>query len=200
MANSSENEAFLRELGSRRMTGADLLQAKELLGIGTADMLFVTGLSMPEWSSLTREETGRSGEPRSPNRTEPLRDPALCMLVKAYLEEPTRVPMPRQGNPIELYDLLEEYIDVNKGDFGLILGREPTSGYRWMKPDSAVPAMINRYIRIIVKDIEGAVSCAGSETEASEAVQKIWGKWVASASREARVRGINLEKDETWRK
>jgi hypothetical protein len=177
-------------IGDRPVVGKDLLLLQQWLGLDVAELTAALGINITRWTELTE---------RHPD--EPLDDPALALLVWALFTYPEHSYLPRYPDPQETYAVYQQVTGelpsassrkllATKRAFGLLLGREETSGFRWLSPGSG-PKATRPQTRRLMRMFTDILKDRGAE-----ALQQ----WLRRVSIEAASRGIaDLWESGSWK-
>lgn len=120
---------------TRPVIGYDLGNLREKLGIAVVDACWLFGMSVPKWTRIT-----------SKFGTEPVADAGLALLVRFLDKHPDAFPIPRAPSPDEVFKDINKIRETDMKELGLMLGREASSGYRWLKTRGHTSAVLNRLL------------------------------------------------------
>jgi len=176
------------DLGDRPIVGRDLLLLQQWLGLDLTELTAALGISPPRWRELTTERPD-----------EPLDDPALALLVWSILTFPAQSYLPVYPEVEAVYATFQELADTlelpgrrrlsAKKAFGLLLGREGTSGFRWLAPGAprGNARQKTRRLMLVFDAVLRAHGAAGLR------------RWLERVELEAAQRGIDLWEQNSWR-
>ncbi len=154
------------------VTGQDLDALRGKLGLSVADMCWVFGFSMNRWGSTVRKNAVKP----LPNQSEEI----LARLLDEYVE---LCPVPKMPDPREFFEHLKA-IDpgMNRKRFGILLGREASTGYRWITKSGRPSPVLERIAFIVSRLLD-------DKRHTSDKRQVI-AEWEALVRLVAGVRGI----------
>ncbi len=176
------------DLGDRPIVGRDLLLLQQWLGLDLTELTAALGISPPRWRELTTERPD-----------EPLDDPALALLVWSILTFPAQSYLPVYPEVEEVYATYQQLADTlelpgrrrlsAKKAFSLLLGREGTSGFRWLAPGAprGNARQKTRRLMLVFDAVLRAHGAAGLR------------RWLERVGLEAAQRGIDLWEQNSWR-
>ncbi|WP_040477100.1 hypothetical protein [Paramagnetospirillum caucaseum] len=178
----------------RPVCGEDIINLRERLGISVSDMMWLLGLTAAHWGEITSDKTNESGQKKY---TAPVADPAVALLARwldAHIDDAARL-VPTWPTPKELFDRLKQYPEspsmgtIDRKRLGLCLGRDATTGSRWLmkdRADSGTPANIDRLLYFVTS----AIDDRGADA---------WVEYRRLAQHEASLRGEpNLDQAPGW--
>lgn len=178
----------------RPVTGDDIIALRDRLGISVSDMTWLLGISAATWGEITRERKDDEGNLK-PSAV--VADPTVALLARwldAHVDDAARL-IPNWPSPSELFRLLESLPatpamgPIDRKRLGLSLGRDATTGSRWLRPtrtDSGTPANVDR----LVYFLHTALGARGAEA---------WIEYRRLALLEANLRGEpNLDTAQGW--
>ena len=172
------------QIGDRAVVGRDLLLLQQWLGLDVGELVFFLGINSLKWTEMTVEKAD-----------EPLDDPALALLVWAVLAYPEHSYLPRYPDPQETFSVFQEALRdwddpanqrglKTKRAFGLLLGREETSGFRWLSPKTG-PKATHPQTRRLMLMLVNLLQAQGG---------KALNDWLKRVELEADARGV----DDLW--
>jgi hypothetical protein len=125
----------------RPVTGRDLDEVRQTLGLSVADALWVFGnIMMNDWSRIVRGATDGSQK-----REDPLKNPTLALLVRLLDRYGSDIPvLPPAPSAAEVFALFGSVMDVNKRSMSILLGSEATAMYRWIELGRRQPPIVQR--------------------------------------------------------
>jgi hypothetical protein len=176
------------DLGDRTIVGRDLLLLQQWLGLDLTELTAALGISPPRWRELTTERPD-----------DPLDDPALALLVWSILTFPAQSYLPVYPEVEEVYATYQQLADAlelpgrrrlsAKKAFSLLLGRDGTSGFRWLAPDAprGNTRQKTRRLMLVFDAVLRAHGAAGLR------------RWLERVELEAAQRGIDLWEQNSWR-
>jgi hypothetical protein len=117
------------------VVGRQLQDLKESLGLSTADMCWITGMSANRWSTVVNAE-GK----------QPVPDEAVEILARVLSLKPELCPLPKIPDMGELFrkineleagrdfeEMRESLTRHTKSEFGILFGRDRVAGYNWIE-------------------------------------------------------------------
>ena len=161
---------------------------QQWLGLDLTELTAALGISPPRWRELTTERPD-----------DPLDDPALALLVWSILTFPAQSYLPVYPEVEEVYATYQQLADAlelpgrrrlsAKKAFGLLLGREGTSGFRWLAPGAprGNARQKTRRLMLVFDAVLRAHGAAGLR------------RWLERVELEAAQRGIDLWEQNSWR-
>jgi hypothetical protein len=171
------------DVTDRPIVGHDLLVLQQWLGYDNTEMTQALGITPAKWNQLTGERLDQ-----------PLDDPTLALLVWAILQFPEQsplIPYPRVQEVYSVYQRTAEQAASTPGPrlgskkaFGLLLGKESTSGFRWLSPQTSPKAAHPQTRRLMLTFVNVLRAHHGPGLE----------QWLARVQLEAAARGI----DDLW--
>jgi hypothetical protein len=133
------------------------------LELSTTSFIWLFGLSMYNYCKMKSvKEEDRDPETGLLPCQEPIQDPSICILARWLDEHPEDCPIPRHPSPADIFQRLNDSphgvakLDkVSKKEFGLVLGREASAGYRWVVQGKETPPALSRLLLILDKRTSG---------------------------------------------
>lgn len=174
---------------NRPVCGADMERLRQKLGVTVEDMCYMIGISMPRWGLLVR----RNGD-------KPLRDVTTSLIVRYIDKHIDDSYLPKMPTPHDLFERMESdqvvinaLGSVNMKTISVMLGRESTSGHRWLVTGRGPSPSILRASLVISNILSGSNPEIGlqewlgviNEEARARGVSDIWkaGKWTAGGTR-----------------
>ena len=102
---------------SRAVTGTDVASFREWFGLSVDECRVILGIPTSSWYKITMDEA-----------EQPLKDPAIALLIRYYARHPDEVPFLPTAEVQEIEEILQ---DIPMCYWGILLGRESASGHRW---------------------------------------------------------------------
>jgi len=176
------------DLGDRPILGRDLLLLQQWLGLDLTELTAALGISPPRWRELTVERPDQ-----------PLDDPTLALLVWSILTFPAQSYLPVYPEVEDVYatfQALADHLELPgrrrlsaKKAFSLLLGREGTSGFRWLAPGAprGNTRQKTRRLMLVFDAVLRAHGAVGLR------------QWLERVDLEAQQRGIDLWEQNSWR-
>lgn len=169
--------------------GSDINRVERLLGYSQIDMQWLLRIPPGEYYRLRSEQPGAPAKGK-------VGDTALsisqAMVLRTLADANANSPIPRAPGIGEFYDFLVEECDdsFTPRHMGVLLGRDGTAGYRWMRGarngiQMAIRAEGARWMMLIYHQLKAL----GSRRARKEALDSIY----ASVIREAELRGYDGE-------
>ena len=202
------------EAGGDAMRGEDIETLREQLGLTVGDVCFLLGMDMTSWMRVVKK-----------GAKAPIKDATLAVLVRLLRERPKLAPMPPSPSAQEVYDAIRAYVpELDKKRFGIMFGRESTSGYRWLTRGSPVGAEQERIFSVFMNALRNAEQSVPEGDKKGRAVHALamlfeWdrmvkheaqqrglfdifltGRWVVRESRDGTRRGPPLEPNKVRRR
>ena len=160
----------------RRVLATDLLLFQEEFHLTVFEACLILGIQYGAWYKITNREV----------INEPIKDQALCMLLRYYSKHPEKVPK----DTITIYDLMAAMKDQNEKitprRIAIMVGRQAAAAHRYISKKCSFNNYAERLARLLkeeakrgqrgIKDWEKLV-----EVEAkNRGVENIWstGSWV----------------------
>lgn len=120
---------------TRSVIGRDLDEIKQLFGISTSEAVFLFGLSITKWTQIVRNKPD-----------EPLKDPALALLVRFLSKHPELSVIPKPPTATEMYEQIGRIFPLNAKEFSVFLGSEGSAYNRWKKSTSRQGPSVQRLL------------------------------------------------------
>lgn len=148
------------------------------------DMCWLLGVAPGTWNEMTGRQLGEDGKPRS---SAVVADPAVALLARWLDLHPAEAKalVPQWPSPADLFARLKDIPEtsatgqIDRKRLGLSLGRDATTGSRWLKAgrkDGGTPANIDRLIYFLTRGLDQQGGAA-------------WEEYRRLALREAALRG-----------
>lgn len=184
---------------NRPVIGYDLEDLREKLGVPVVDACWLFGMSVPKWTRVTRKLAN-----------EAVTDAGLALLVRFLDRHPDAYPIPRAPSPDEVFGDINKIRETDMKELGLMMGREASSGYRWLKTRGHTSAVLNRLLYLFREmlfsgrsnkdrtvEVESWREMVSVESKA-RGVADIWrtGQWTTPAARQASRAAKIAEKEE----
>lgn len=163
---------------NRAVVGHDIEELRVRRGWTVADALYIFSVSAPKWSTIVRR-----------GKALPVH-PTLAIYVRLLDQYPHIAPIPVAPTAREMFVFLQQYINIDKKRFGIMVGNDASSGYRWVERGSAQPADVQKLFLIVKQMVE---------REQPENRAKVVEQWIDMVNREAAARGAPEPfKNGTW--
>jgi hypothetical protein len=160
--------------------GEDLELLRIELGLSHADAGYLYGLNMGGWSRVVRR-----GEML------PVVDVTLALIVRALRADLTLSPIPPTINAQKVYDAVTKHVPLlDKKRFGIMFGREATSGYRWLMRGISIGAEQERIFRIFHTLLGNAERSSKNPETRARAAMEFLIEWDNMVKEEATLRGV----------
>lgn len=137
---------------SRPVRGQDIDDLREMLGLTTGDMVWLLGITTNRWSDITSDEA----------RLKPLdgNNAPIAIYARLLDKYPELCIVPKMPSPEEIFDTISK-VDpsLNMKDMSLLLGREASSCFHWLKCGRRASPQVSRlgYMieQLIKRDTKG---------------------------------------------
>lgn len=126
---------------SRPVSGKDLDNIRQTLGISVSDACWVFGITISKWAKLTK------------NPTCIIDDPALALLIRMIDSNPVLCELPTYPEPCDVFKNLNDITRIDKKTFSILLGAEKSSAHRWIKQASRPTPPTSRLMHYIAKTV-----------------------------------------------
>lgn len=128
---------------NRPAIGKDLQVFQRENGLTIDEARYLFGLTMNKWCDFVN----KYGD-------EPISNTAVALLVRLYDEFPELIPEQKKATPAQLYGrILEIDPEYTEKRFSLLLGRESSNGFRWLKREGAASPTVKRIAYHLYHDI-----------------------------------------------
>lgn len=137
MAKKKTEEKVFKLAPGKPVTGLDLHRFRVETGLLIDEARRALGLTTAAWHRYTSLKTDRNSGEVVYDPKWPVPDPSVCLLVRYYSENPESVPRDRFPTPTEVWAKMKENGSEAEPEtlenFGVRMGRERVSGWRWVE-------------------------------------------------------------------
>lgn len=170
----SERLELLAEIEEHGVLGSHLDRLKPIFAATSEEVLVALGVGATTFAKLRKDDG-------------PISEVPVAMLVKLYLNEPTAWPI-RYTTPIDIDSLIDncQIAKELRISLSMAVGRSNAQYFKWRENTAGNKAGMKGSIRVLLRYIEQA------STDKQRAGMK---KIILS---EAKLRGVNLQKDKSW--
>lgn len=155
---------------NRPVIGHDLEDLREKLGVSSSDAAWLFGMSITKWMQVARK-----------NASKPVK-PSLALFVRMLDRHPDLNFLPRFPEPGEVFDKISDTRKVTKKSLSVMLGREASSGYRWITAGGRSSPILGRLLLLLMS----ALDQKHTEGESTD----ILDDWSRMVETEANARGV----------
>jgi hypothetical protein len=152
------------------VTGADLERQRIALNLSVAEYCCLLGLSMRKWCEITKDKDS------------PVPDAAIAILARAIDQDNGLAWVPTFPKPQDVFQQLALVLEgrgekLSPRHFGVALGRDGTSSYRWIDKRQPPGPFVNRTLLALQQTL-------------TEHGYDGWATFVEIAETEAQARGV----------
>lgn len=131
---------------NRPVRGQDLNDVREKLALSVEDMCWLLGMTMPRWSIMTRDE----------NALNTISDTTVAILVRILDEFPEFNFVPTMPSPQDIFEALVSLdSNITMKEASILLGREGSSCFHWIKRGRRAAPSVLRLGRILLDQMNG---------------------------------------------
>jgi hypothetical protein len=168
---------------SEAVTPAMLENLRKKLGLSVTDFCWCFCLSLPAWNKMKKYDPDNGIF----TLHEKVADPAIALYARLLDKRPEICPLPRQVSARDLFDTLKQLKgDFTKKELATMIGRESSSGYRWIEQTGKMPPILQRIGRMLMDNIKEALSVGDHDL-----AERVLNEWMLIVAEESKARNIS---------
>lgn len=181
---------------NRPVIGYDLEDLREKLGISSADAAWLFGMSITKWMLTARKSADKPVKP------------SLALFVRLLDRHPELNFLPKFPEPGDVFDKISGGKKMTKKRLSVMLGREASSGYRWITAGGRSSPILGRLLLLLLLALDHKKGGDDSssileewdrmvETEAlARGVPNVWatGRWTMKHAAQKAPRKVAVKK------